>query len=307
MSTPMASRDRKDAILLTVFASLIWGTSFPGTKWGLDFIGNDVLFLWMRFVVATAITLAVVLYLRKLSLHIFRDPVIWLIGAFNAAGFIMQYIGLTITTASKTALLVDINVVAVAIISYFALRERLGRSQVAGVVIGMAGVFFLTLNKDLVFDPDQLVGDIIVYAAGWSWAFFIILNKKMLVRHNGVEISSAAITTCMVWLTIPTVYLLATGGGDFSIEPWGWAAIVYLGLFCTSIATLLWALGLEGVSGTESATIMLIEVVTALILAIGLLSETMSIAAAFGGALVMLAIFLVAGTGAGEKEPVKSV
>ncbi|OGS56540.1 MAG: hypothetical protein A3K60_06780 [Euryarchaeota archaeon RBG_19FT_COMBO_56_21] len=307
MYGPMASRDRKDAILLTVFASLIWGTSFPGTKWGLDFIGNDVLFLWLRFVVATAITLAVVLVLRKLSVAIFRNPIIWLIGAFNAAGFIMQYVGLTITTASKTALLVDINVVAVAIISYLALRERLGRSQVFGVVIGMVGVFFLTLNKDFVFDPDQLIGDVIVYAAGWSWAFFIILNKKMLAKHNGVEISSAAITTCMVWLTIPTVFLLATGGGDFSIEPLGWVSIVYLGIFCTSVATLLWALGLEGVSGTESATIMLIEVVTALILAIGLLGESMSLAAAFGGALVMLAIFLVAGTGAGEKEPIKSV
>lgn len=286
---------------------MVWGTSFPGTKWGLDFIGNDVLFLWLRFIVATAITLAVVLYLRRLSLGIFRNPIIWLIGGFNAVGFVMQYVGLTITTASKTALLVDINVVAVAIISYFAFRERLGRSQIVGVVIGMLGVFFLTLNKDLVFDSEQLIGDVIVYVAGWSWAFFIILTKKLLDKHNGIEISSAAIATCMAWLTIPTVYLLVTGGGDFSVEPLGWVAIAYLGLFCTSIATLLWALGLEGVSGTESATIMLIEVVTALILAIGLLGESMSLAATFGGALVMLAIFLVAGTGAGEREPVKSV
>jgi drug/metabolite transporter (DMT)-like permease len=82
--------------------------------------------------------------------------------------------------------------------------------------------------------------------------------------------------------------------------------ILYLGLFCTSIATLLWAMGLEGVSATASATIMLIEVLTALTLSIGVLGETMSVAAAFGGVLVLLAIFLVAGTGIGEKEPIKS-
>jgi drug/metabolite transporter (DMT)-like permease len=303
----MAKRDRKDAILLTVFASLIWGTSFPGTKWGLEFIGNDVLFLFLRFVIATAITLSVVLYLRKLSLSIFRNPIIWLIGGFNALGFIMQYVGLTITTSSKTALLVDINIVAVAIISYFAFRERLGRPQVVGIVIGMVGVFFLTLNEEMVFDPEQIVGDVIVYVAGWCWAFFIIFSKKMLEKHNGLEVSSAAIATCMVWLSFPMIYLAATGGGDFSVEPLGWAAIVYLGLFCTSIATLLWALGLEGVSGTESATIMLVEVVTALILGLTLLAETFSTIAAFGGGLVLLAIYLVAGTGQGEKEPVKSV
>jgi drug/metabolite transporter (DMT)-like permease len=301
----MAAREKKNAILLTVLASLVWGTSFPGTKWGLDFVGNDVLFLFLRFLVACGITLSVVLYLGKLRLSIFREPIMWVIGGFNAAGFVLQYVGLTITTASKTALLVDINVVAVAIISYFMFRERLGRIQTAGIVCGTVGVLFLTLNKDLVFDPDQILGDIMVYVAGWSWAFFIVYNKRMLGKYSGVEISSAAITTCTIWLALPTLYLFITGA-DFSIEPIGWLAILYLGLFCTSIATLLWAMGLEGVSATASATIMLVEVLTALALSIFLLKETMSVAATFGGVLVLVAIFLVAGTGMGEKEPVKS-
>jgi drug/metabolite transporter (DMT)-like permease len=301
----MAAREKKNAIFLTVLASLVWGTSFPGTKWGLGFVGNDVFFLFLRFLIACAITLSVVLYLGKLRLSIFREPMMWVIGGFNAAGFVLQYVGLTITTASKTALLVDINVVAVAIVSYFMFRERLGRIQTAGIVCGTVGVIFLTLNKDLVFDPDQILGDIMVYVAGWSWAFFIVYNKRMLGKYSGVEISSAAITTCTVWLVLPTVYLFITGA-DFSIEPTGWLAILYLGLFCTSIATLLWAMGLEGVSATASATIMLVEVLTALALSIFLLKETMSVAATFGGVLVLLAIFLVAGTGIGEKEPVKS-
>jgi drug/metabolite transporter (DMT)-like permease len=301
----MAPRDKRNAIFLTVLASLVWGTSFPGTKLGLGHVGNDVFFLWMRFAVACVITLSVVLYLGKMSLSIFKNPMIWMIGGFNAAGFLLQYVGLTITTASKTALLVDINVVAVAILSFFYFRERLGRTQVAGILCGMVGVFFLTLNKDLVFDPDQIVGDVLVYAAGWSWAFFIIFNKKLLDKHTGVEISSAAIASCAVWLTIPTGYLLVSGA-DFSIEIEGYAFVLYLGLFCTSIATLLWALGLEGVSATASATIMLVEVLTALAISILVLKETMSSAAVFGGLVVLISIFLVAGTGGGERTPVKS-
>ncbi len=302
----MASRDKESAIFLTVLASLVWGTSFPGTKWGLGFVGNDVFFLWLRFLVAAALTLAAVAALRKVNFSIFREPIIWLIGGFNATGFALQYIGLTITTASKTALLVDINIVAVAIISYFAFKERLGRVQTAGIVLGVAGTFFLTLDKELRFDQGQILGDIIVYMAGWSWAFFIILNKKALSKYSGVEISSAAIGTCAVWLTIPMMYLLFTGGGDFSFEMPGLVAIVYLGIFCTSIATLLWALGLEGVSATASATIMLIEVITALAISIVILKETMSASAALGAVLVMTAIFLVAGTGTGEKPTVKA-
>lgn len=302
----MAPRDRQSAITLTVLASLIWGTSFPGTKWGLDFVENEVLFVWLRFVVAVGITLALVLYFRRLSLSIFKSPVIWMIGGFNAAGFLLQYVGLTITTSSKTALLVDINVVAVAIVSYFYFKERLGRTQVLGILVGSLGVLFLTLNKDLRFDPKEIVGDILVYVAGWSWAFFIIFNKKMLDKHDGVEVGSAAIITCAAWLTIPAVYVASTGA-DLSIEGPGWLFIVYLGLFCTFVATLLWASGLEGVSATASATIMLVEVLTALALSILLLKETMSPAAIVGCVMVLVAIFLVAGTGSGEKEPVKAV
>src|SRR4030065_2782342 len=58
--TRMHKRERNSAITLTVLASLIWGTSFPGAKWGLGFVGNDVFFLLLRFVVACAITLSVV-------------------------------------------------------------------------------------------------------------------------------------------------------------------------------------------------------------------------------------------------------
>ncbi len=303
----MASRDRASAVYLTVLASLIWGTSFPGTKFGLGYVGNDVFFLWLRFIVAAAITLTVVIYLRRISFSIFKKPVIWLIGGFNAGGFIMQYVGLTMTTASKTALLVDINIVAVAIVSYFAFRERLAKVQLLGIVLGISGAFLLTLNRELRFDQSQIIGDVIVYTAGWSWAFFIVLNKKMLAEYTGVEISSAAISTCSVWLTLPAFYLLATGGGSFTFEPIGLVAIVYLGLFCTSIATLLWAMGLEGVSATASATIMLVEVLTALAISIGWLGESLSAAAIAGAVLVMMAIYLVAATGSGEKAEGKEV
>ncbi len=298
----MASRDPQNAVMLTVLASLIWGTSFPGTKWGLGYVGNDVLFLWLRFVIASAVTLGFVTYVGKFSFSVLKEPVMWLIGGLNALGFVLQYVGLTLTSASKTALLVDINVVGVALISYFAFRERLSRLQTIGIVVGMLGVVLITADKGFSFNTAELAGDLMVYVAGWSWAFFIVLSKKTLARRTGIEVSSGAIATCTAWLIVPVGYLYFSGA-DCTIEPLGWSAIIYLGLMCTSAATLLWALGLEGVSATASATIMLIEVLTALAISMGLLGETMRTAAIAGGVLVLMSIYLVASKMTPSEQP----
>jgi DME family drug/metabolite transporter len=94
---------------------------------------------------------------------------------------------------------------------------------------------------------------------------------------------------------------LGYAGADFSMETPGWLAVIYLGVMCTSVAILFWAMGLEGVSATSSATIMLIEIVTALALSISFLDETLRPVAAVGAALVLAAIYLVA-SGEGRKE-----
>ncbi|MEM2891027.1 MAG: DMT family transporter [Thermoplasmata archaeon] len=303
----MPQRDLRHGVYLTLLASLIWGTSFPGAEWGLRYVGNDVLFLWLRFLVASVVTLSVVLLVGKFSFSVMKEPVIWLIGGFNAAGFILQYVGLVYTTASKTALLVDINVVAVAIVSYFAFRERLSRPQLLGVVVGSLGVVLVTSDKGLSFSSSELLGDILAYLAGWSWAFFIVLSKKTLARRTAVEISSGAIASCTLFLAPVVAYLALTDNADLAVGLNGWLAAVYLGVFCTSVATLLWAMGLEGVSATASATIMLVEVVTALVIAFALLDESLRLTAAVGAACVLAAIYLVSASEPAETTKVKPI
>ncbi|HEX9907726.1 MAG TPA: DMT family transporter, partial [Thermoplasmata archaeon] len=156
-------------------------------------------------------------------------------------------------------------------------------------------------------NSEQLVGDMLVYMSGWSWAFFIVLSKRLMSKHSAVEISSGAIASCTVFLA-PAVLCVYLSGADLSVDPQGWVAIVYLGILCTSAATLLWAMGLEGISATASATIMLIEVITALVLSIGFLDESLGLAAGIGAALVMASIYLVTATGGPtERSSVKQI
>jgi drug/metabolite transporter (DMT)-like permease len=67
-----------------------------------------------------------------------------------------------------------------------------------------------------------------------------------------------------------------------------------VGLLCTSVPTMLWAIGLRSLSLTTSATVLLSESVFAVLLGAIVLSEPLGPVTILGATLVFAAIFLAA-------------
>src|SRR5437773_6803011 len=108
----MPSRRRDVGLIL--LASVLWGTSFPGSKLTVDSV--DPLFLtFARMALGASLGLLVLAAMGRLDRRIFREPIVWILGAVNAIGFDLQNEGILLTTASKTALLVNVNIVFIAI------------------------------------------------------------------------------------------------------------------------------------------------------------------------------------------------
>src|SRR5947208_13597324 len=107
------SRSRDYGLIL--LASVLWGTSFPGSKLTVGTVGP--LFLtFARMALGAALGIVVLSALRRLHLRIFREPVVWALAAVNAVGFDLPHEGIFLTTASKTALLVTVTAVFIAIL-----------------------------------------------------------------------------------------------------------------------------------------------------------------------------------------------
>src|SRR3989475_10211914 len=171
---PSRSRDYG----LIMLASVLWGTSVPGSKLTVGTV--DPLFLtFARMALGAALGIVVLAALRRLDLRIFREPIVWALGAVNALGFDLQNEGIFLTTASKTALLVNVNVVFIAILMVLFFREAVRWQKVAGIALGVFGVVVLATR----FDPSSLsggafLGDVLVFVAGLVWAFYVIGAKK---------------------------------------------------------------------------------------------------------------------------------
>ena len=96
----------------------------------------------------------------------------WICGAF-------VYIGARTTSATNIGLLYAISPVLIALVSTFALKERMGLAQAAGVALALAGVVHVVLKGQWVAlaRVEFSVGDLWILTAALSWTIYALLLK----------------------------------------------------------------------------------------------------------------------------------
>ena len=275
---------------LILLASVLWGTSFPGSKLTVGTV--DPLFLtFARMALGAALGIVVLAALRRLDLRIFRELIVWALGAVNALGFDLQNEGIFLTTASKTALLVNVNVVFIAILMVLFFREAVTGSKIAGILIGVLGVVVLATK----LDPNsltggQFAGDLLVFVAGLVWAFYVA-GVKWRVDRGGdyVALTAAILVTSAIFATLPLFVI----GWPWPASTTGWIGIFYLGLVPTFVPLMLYVASMRTISPTISALLILLEVVVAAILSFLLLRDSLDAFTLAGGALILLGAYVV--------------
>jgi drug/metabolite transporter (DMT)-like permease len=293
----MSDRVKRAGIAATAGAAILWGTSFPATKAALPSFGDPLFFAAVRVGIAAIVSLLLLQMLGRSNWKIYRSPVIWLIGLTNAIGIALQNYGMNLTSASKTVLLVDINVVIVAFLSFWLFKERFGVRKSAGVIAGIAGVVLLTYTPDMALGSAETLGDILVFMSGVMYAIFIVTVKKTLGTVDPLGVSMAAIATSAVLLMIPCAVMVPAGAMDPRIDLGGIAPMLYLAVACTTIAYYLWAFGLKRLTATSSSIILLLEIVAGLAVSFSLLGEGLNSFAVIGAAFIVGAIILVSDRG----------
>lgn len=139
-----ALKSRKGALLLTILSGVLWGTSFPAIKIGLAFV-DAFRFVFFRMFIASVLVLLISSVTRTLDVSLTRERSIGYLGILNGFAYLIQYLGMSFTTASKSSLLVNLSVVWVAVLSWLVLKERFSKKKVLGIVSGLA-VSFLSAS-----------------------------------------------------------------------------------------------------------------------------------------------------------------
>jgi drug/metabolite transporter (DMT)-like permease len=298
-------KDSTTALAQTAAAAILWGTSFPvitlGIRAGLD----PLAFAFLRFALASAIMLGMCRVYRKEVGGLLRSRAVWIIGFFDAVGYLCQYVGQAYTSASVASLLVNLSVVLAALGGVVFLGERIGGVKATGVVAAVVGTVLLTTKGDLsLVTGGQLFGDAQYLVAAVSWAAYIVYGKKKTDETAWDPVAASAAIVAVTTVFILPVALFANWTSVNSVP--AWEAVAYTAIFNTAIAFALYQSGLRYLTATSSAVVLMLEIVTAMAISTIFLGEEMNLFSWAGAALVLVSVLLVSGFELGRKELVSS-
>jgi len=282
---------KKKAVLFTVLAGFLWGTSFPAIKIGLQYI-DAYTFVFLRFLVASLTMLFVMLLTKNFSFNFNKKRLILFLGLINGTAYLLQYMGMVYALASASSLYVNLSVVWVALLSPIALKERFGGKKVAGVMVSLLGVVLMTTNLDFAsLGTVDIMGNFLVISAGILWAVFIIYNKPLVGESNNMIQS---MTWILLFTMLPLLPTAAFSAEKFIYLPWNaWLTIIYTAVFCWVVPYYFWLKGLKHISPVTSAVVLLTEIIVAVAISTIALGEALTVVSGIGSIFIIIAILLV--------------
>ncbi len=291
MTAPLRSPSRPAAILLTLLASLLWGSSFVVNKLGLDGGLDPVMFTLLRMILAAAITTALVARTPHRALRWFLDWRILVLGLSNAGGFLFQYLGQGQTSSSHAALLANAGLPLVVLLGWWLLRENLDPLRLVSVALTLVGALLIALWRAPGGGEASLRGDVLVGLSSATWATFIVLNRRLMQERPGELLPMTA--AMYLWTVLATLPVAASRGFPLPERPAGWLAVAYTGIFCSVIPYLAWSHGLKTITAAASSVLLTLEIVFAVLLSMAILGESLGWGAVAGGVLILLGAALV--------------
>lgn len=269
---------------------LIWGISFPVIKVAVVEV-DSLLFINLRFLLAAALLVSYSILRRERLTRLLKGRILWIMGVTNGVGFAMEVFGLNFTTATNASLLVNVNIVFMALFSAILLGERIKHRAILGILIGLAGVFLITTDGDLTaLASGSAIGDAIIFVGGVIWAYSMIYNKRAATELN---LSSMEVTESMTIISaISLLPFLAFSSFKFNLNFLSVSSILYTAVLCTILGFFLFYKALKTLTVVNTGMLMLLEIVVAIIVSYAFLGEEMTLIGMFGGALIASGILL---------------
>jgi drug/metabolite transporter (DMT)-like permease len=285
-----AAPSRWKADLALAAVALVWGTTFVVVKHALEDI-STLYFLALRFSVASVCMLFMFLpaFRRAGSRQVLRGLKGGAVaGLFLWLGYVLQTLGLKFTTAGNSGFLTGLYIVLVPLISAAVYRRWPQLAELIGISIATSGMALLTVPS-IEHGIRLNRGDLLTIGCAVAFAFHLLVLGyfSQRERFEAVALGQIACAAMLSTVSLAVEKPVVTWNANVVF------AVLVTAVFATALAFGLQTWGQQYTTATRTALIFALEPVFALLTAVSVGGEKLTVAAISGGALILGGILTV--------------
>jgi drug/metabolite transporter (DMT)-like permease len=203
-------------------------------------------------------------------------------------------LGLHYTSVSHSAVIVGMGPIYTLILAVLLRLERATWHKAVGMAIAFTGIAVLASEHGISAHSASLLGDVITMTGSVGFAIYAVLGKRVAGEYDALTMTAYnhfAGALVLLPLAVHQAWMLHAVG-NWRAVPWqAWAAILYMGLFGSAVAYLLYYWLLRYLEASQLSAFTYLLPVLATILGILTLGEKGSWMQLVGGALALGGVY----------------
>lgn len=284
------------AIFALVIAQIFWGASYLLSDQALKVFPPATL-TSMRMFIAACVLGIIGLVSGQIKLIRFRDYKYFLVAAFCEpfVYFLCEAEALTRVSPTVASVMLSLIPLLTPVFAFLVIRERVTLMNIVGIVISLAGVLMIILNKEGQLEIN-VIGLILLFVGVLASIAYTLILRKIPDIYNTLTIVFFMFCTSLIFF-IPTALLRewdVITSIDFSSSETVRAIwfIVGLALSSSCIAFLFFSFGVRTIGPTRANVFNNIQPGVTAILAWLLLGDALAWIKWLGIAIVVIGMFI---------------
>lgn len=267
-----------------ITASVLWGLAGIFAKKIAGMSAQSIIFY--RVALAFAIIFLFLLISGNLNRVRLKDKKAYLLlfSILQAATMLAYFTSVLKASVSVAVLLLYTAPVYITVLSPLLLKESLTRRGIIALILSLAGIVLIVDPAKLEFS--QSAGILAGMLSGIAYAFQVMTSKYISRTYAGY-------TQAFWGFMVAALLLLPVGAAPAVVVSGNITYLVLLAIFPTILAVSLYFNGLKKVKASSASILGLIEPVSAVILAVLILGEKLTLPVITGGALILAGAAIV--------------
>ena len=272
---------------------VFWGASFVATKSLLDSLTPlGIIYIRLLFGITAAFMIAL---FRKRNFTLKKKDTkgILILSIISIIHLWIQVTGMQYTSASNTGWIIGIVPVIMAIMGYLIYKEKMNGIQFTGAVVAFSSLIILISNgnlRSLSFISN--FGDLLVLGSAFTWSIYSFYGRRVTLAYP------SSLTILYLFITMLILLSPITLNSRFFnnlilLSNIDWGALLFLGVFCSGIAYVLWAEAMNELPANRVGAFLYLEPFVTVFTAWLLLNETITLLMMGSGITIIVGVIMV--------------